>query len=77
MRKLLGHTHYRPTHGGMSHLFTLGKCENCGGDVQEPNSILVETKACRAFGLIQLPGQLPAETSYSNELECEVCENCG
>jgi hypothetical protein len=76
--ELWGLTHYISECEGKHFAFELGKCENCGGDVQEPNPInIVESeRKMKHFGLKKWEGSLPPEIFYDEEKGCCVCEEC-
>lgn len=73
---IMGCKNYLPGKGGMSLVFNAGKCENCGGAVQEANAVKIDTKSCKRFELKLWDGPAPAEGWYSEEVGGEVCENC-
>jgi hypothetical protein len=68
-------THYHPR---SERWFTLDKCENCGGDVQQANAVKVsvdQLPQLRRLGVI-IVEKLPAEGYWSNITEGETCGNC-
>ena len=78
MAGFMGLTHYC-TNNPNSHLgFELGKCETCGGDVQEANAVnLCEPENRMAsLGLKKWEGVVPAEQFYNEDTDMCVCENC-
>jgi|JI8StandDraft_2_1071088.scaffolds.fasta_scaffold97271_2 hypothetical protein len=73
---IMGCKNYLPGKKGMSLIFNVGKCENCGSAVQEVNAVSVDTKNCKRFNLKLWEGPAPGEGWYSEEVGGEVCENC-
>lgn len=57
--------------------FALGTCENCGGPVQDANSIGLRETPTRllSLGFIQAD-TLPPEGYYSNKTRGEACDEC-
>lgn len=87
-----GFTHYVPAGPGartagvdpMVHCFELNVCEQCGGQVQEGNSLSVNRRAARSMGLQVWTGKAPAEvwvhSGFDNgedvpEIVCDECHN--
>ncbi|KKN40330.1 hypothetical protein LCGC14_0734340 [marine sediment metagenome] len=59
----------------MVHAFTVGKCETCHGEIEEPNAVGLEGRAALEHGLTKLPRRLP-EIGHNEETEISDCENC-
>ncbi len=62
-------------------VFTLGKCENCGGDVQEVNAVnLIKPPSHVLDRLTNYEpfnnGNMPPEIFWDDELNMTVCEMC-
>jgi hypothetical protein len=59
-------------------VFTLGKCENCDGEVQEPNAVTVTNlKDVDKSELTEYKETvLPPEMYWNDALECATCEDC-
>ena len=66
-------THVHPS---TNTVFFAGKCEHCGGDVQEPNAVGIKNWRIAAPELIQVD-ELPAEIWHCDETGGCVCDDCG
>ena len=61
-------------------VFDLGKCENCGGEIQEPNAITVTNlDFVDKSGLTEYKHfELPPQIWWDDDIGpvCEVCGSC-
>ena len=65
------HTHFHPA---TSTFFTPDNCENCNGTTVGVNAVtLLNPRTGHSPVFVN---ELPAESWWDDEAECEVCENC-
>jgi len=60
---------------GFVHAFTVGKCETCHGEIEEPNAVGIELRTALGHGLKNLRRRLP-EIGHNEETEISDCEDC-